>query len=126
MVGIFDLHNTLPTSGKIECRVSRFKSDAFEMRTLNYQIVMEPHHCTVAQLRKNDNDTVLPDIGLQYVFRLLTGPTGFEAFYITKSNLLMMYRVGWEACHGSHGYDRCFISADEIKRCLSLFMEVLT
>ena len=121
MAGIFDLHNTLPTSGKIECKISRFKSCAFETRKLNYQIVMEPHHSISSLQQQEDHD-----VGLQYVFRLLTGPTGFEAFYITKSNLLMMYRVGWEACHGSHGYDRCFISADEIERCLSPFMEVLT
>ena len=120
MVGIFNLHNTLPVSGKIECRVSRFKSDAFEMRKLNFRIVMEPYHVKSPRQQQDH------DVGLQYVFRLLTGPTGFEAFYITKPNLKMMYRVGWEACHGSHGYDRCFVSADEIKRCLSPYMEVLT
>ena len=101
---------------QIDCQVSVSHNDAVQIVPIKYKITIEVGHVPVPHEK--------PDLGPQYVFRLCGGPTGFESFYINRSNLDMLFKVGWVACAGTNRLFRCFITGDELKRHLAVFLEV--
>ena len=107
--------NKIPVCGVISCQVSGFASGVLNCADLDFDITIDHDHKPFPHEKQ--------DSGPQYVFNLRGGPTGLESFYISRNTLRMMFRVGWVACFGSMGYNRCFITGDELRRHLSPFLE---
>jgi len=73
--------------------------------------------CVTGEAREVEVNFSLTPIEDNFIFTLLNGPTGYEAFYLNERTVKKLSEIGWIACIGTPGkWDRLFISAEEMKK----------